>query len=150
MQCSPQPTFAERRPRRIGTGILVVCSALTFATFPGCSSGDGAPPRTWKHVMNDVDDAFDAMTDAIDRQPAGDLELAATKARTAAELVRLGYGPYVRADIEGFADLARRCESWLLSIALEADQGHAELARDLLHARDECKSCHDRSRARQW
>jgi hypothetical protein len=121
---------------------LGLCLSLAVACAT-TRSVDAEALRTWPQVMRAVDREFDMVLGAVDHDPPGDLEAAADAARRAAGLVRLGYGPHERKDVRDFARMARDCESWLLGIALEADQGHGALARELLLACDRCARCHD-------
>ncbi|MCR9243858.1 MAG: hypothetical protein NXI31_02420 [bacterium] len=124
---------------------------------PGAAGSGGRPveasaPTTWRQTMRRVDDQFDIIRRELLDSPAGSLRTAADAAKTSAALVRLGYGVHRRRDVKGFARLARDCESWLLRIAAEADQGRDAIARDLLRTGQplHCVKCHDAAGVRRW
>ncbi len=128
-----------RAPSLALPGLAVLAAAC--ATFAG---GSGPAGGTWVPSMQAIDAQFALVRHELDQRPQGDLEAAARAARTAAELVAEGYGRHERKDVPGFAALARACESWLLGLAFEADQGHGEIAREQLGQAERCVVCHDR------
>ena len=101
--------------------------------------------------MHEVDEQHKVLLKLLERQPIGDLDAVASAAERAAYLVRFGYGHFEQERVPNFASMARECESWLLHIALESRQGHAELARSALRAgKSHCKKCHDAAEKIQW
>lgn len=151
-------------PRHLG---LVAAAAIAAATF-GCKSDapQGPTPidasaqrnpapaaRSWLDVMDELDELTEQLKRDLQRRPRGDLEQVATRARTAAGLLRLGYSEseYDYPNVDGYSGYARAAETWLLEVALEADQGHGDIAADLFtkgrsrHCVD-CHEAHDASR----
>ncbi|MGE3175291.1 MAG: hypothetical protein AB7O97_21885 [Planctomycetota bacterium] len=128
---------------------LLATACASGGTRPG-TAASAAAPDGWAEVMRRVDEQFDVVQAAVAATPQGDLEAAAAAARRAAALVREGYGRFERRDVPGFAAMARDCESWLLAIAMEADHGHGDLARDRLRSADPCARCHDAAERRPW
>ncbi|GAB4143466.1 MAG: hypothetical protein Fur0037_11090 [Planctomycetota bacterium] len=79
----------------------------------------------------------------------GDPRAAAEAAREAAALFARGYGDLEQREVEGFANLARGAENWILQVGIDARQGLGDLAR----ARFEeglgahCVRCHEAARS---
>lgn len=122
-----------------------------LAFVAACAGGGAAADRApWRSTCRALDADFRIVRGELAQRSSGDLEAVARAARSAAERVRTGYGPDEQTNVPGFAALARDCESWLLGIALEADQGHGEIALDLLGKAERCTSCHQRSGVRPW
>ena len=99
----------------------------------------------WAPAMQELGQLRQTLQHTLLDTATGDLQLAADSAAAAAAIVREGYGRCERRDVPQFARFAREAESWLLQIGLEARQGHAELARELLRDgdRQHCQRCHD-------
>lgn len=122
---------------------------------PAASAAEAAapapPPATWKDAMLAVEGELDALRAALDAGPAGDLRTAAAAAARAAALMQLGYGPFEQPRVDGFAAMARDCESWLLGMALEARHGRAGLLREQLRAGEmHCVRCHEAGERVRW
>lgn len=120
----------------LGLGLAAACSA---AAAPAPQPAPG-----WRQLMQQVDADLAAVAVGLQEPAAGDLRVAAQRARAAADAVARGYGELERREVPGFAELARETESWLLQLGLEAGQGHVELARQLLRQGDQryCARCH--------
>ncbi|MFK7740207.1 MAG: hypothetical protein AB8H80_07775 [Planctomycetota bacterium] len=99
----------------------------------------------WQQSMDELGSISTQLDRWLLRRPRGSLQDVAAQARRAAELVREGYGAYEVAQVERFADYARDAERWLLQIAVEAKQGHADIAAEQLRSGRErhCVACHD-------
>lgn len=95
--------------------------------------------------MEHLDARFQTIKAALEPTPPGDLAAVTRAATEGAALVRLGYGVHRDRKVDGFAQMARECESWLLRIAAEAEQGHGGLAQDLFRGGEErhCTRCHE-------
>lgn len=127
--------------------LLAACTATEPPPTPtaAATAAEASARRGFADVMHRID----AQVQRLDRLllAAAPVELvdAAHAADATAELLRLGYGTFERADVEGFARLAHDAESWLLQVALEARQGHGQLAAELFRAGREqhCQRCHD-------
>jgi hypothetical protein len=120
------------------------CTAA--ATTPDAPPAGAAPAAsTWRARMLEVEGHVEHLERALLGMPQGDLVAAAAAARSAAAIVRDGYGKDEDKTVPGYARMARDAESWLLQVALEARSAHGELAADLFRAgrARHCASCHE-------
>ena len=107
---------------------------------------DAAPELpSWRAHMERVDGMCSELHRLLVERPQGDLKRASATARQAAAVLQLGYGPFERRDVPGYAGFARAAENWLLQVAIAARQGHGDLAADAFQEgrRRHCASCHD-------
>lgn len=137
------------RARRWPAVLLLAACTATEPAPPTTPTAGTAADASARRGFADVMHRVDAQVQRLDRLllAAAPVELvdAAHAADATAELLRLGYGTFERADVAGFARLAHDAESWLLQVALEARQGHGQLAAELFRAGREqhCQRCHD-------
>lgn len=122
---------------------VIACNAPPSATDVR-SQEASAKKDSWERVMAQVEDDRDVVDKLLNSDPQGDLDQVANAAEQAARLMRSGYGKHEQKQVENFANMARECESWLLKVAMEARQGHGELALAAFQAgRSNCTKCHD-------
>ena len=155
MTSSLHTTQPVRLPaRRLTTAVLAWVGLTIGCSMQGCQSTGGAPggsgdqqppvPASWKLVMRGLDKEIDTLHKALGDAANQDLVAAAAAARRGAGLIQHGYGKFENSSIEGFAKLARDCESWFLAIATEAGQGRAAMASELLSQTEvHCVRCHE-------
>lgn len=121
--------------------IVLLCLWLV-----GCAvaTADGPDGPSWKSLMSELEEDCEHLEQWLLKQPDGDLQRVADTAERAAAKVRLGYGVHEDHAVDGFATMARNCESWLLQVALEARGGHADLAADVFRGglKAHCNDCH--------
>lgn len=137
------------RLRPLSPALLLAAACSAPAGPPVVAAGSGpadataAATPTWKTAMTTVGEEYDALEKLLKR-PTGDLHRVTAAATHAADLLRLGYGRCEDKRVPGFAQHARAAESWLLQVALEARQGHADLAAAAFReGRDHCAHCHE-------
>lgn len=146
---SPSMPPPPRSPLALPSAVTAaLAAAVAFAA--ACATPGPSTAEQWRSTMQAVDGHWEVVDRELQRGASGDLQQVADAARAAAALVRRGYGPQELTRVPEFARMARDCESWLLAIALEADQGHGELARELVGKRERCAVCHDRAGKRPW
>ena len=96
-------------------------------------------------VMQQLDETCKDIDKRLLRQPTGDLNAVAARAKTAADQISLGYGSLDHKHVPDFASMSRDCQSWFLQIAIEAKNGRRMIAADLYRTgrMQHCARCHD-------
>ena len=129
---------------------LMVCLAswlvaCTVATTNQTNANDAFADMDWVDVMQDLNGATKDLSRWLLKRPQGDLREVAGRAQRAADQMRMGYGRFEDEQVPTFAQHARDAESWLVKIAIEARQGHGEIAAELYRTGrgTHCVDCHD-------
>jgi hypothetical protein len=127
--------------------LISACSSPEPAAPPNpVQAAAKAPaPKSLKAAMEGIEDDWHLIEKGLEANPLGDLRAMAAAAERCAAVMKLAYDPWEDKEVPNFAQYAREAESALLKFAMEAGQGHADLARDLgktLQAQH-CARCHD-------
>jgi hypothetical protein len=131
-------------PCRAAAASLCLLACTTVATAPRDPDGPPALP-TWRAHMERIEALCDDVQRLLPSTEPGDLKRASVAAREAAQAMQLGYRDFERRTVPGYARLARDAENWLLQVALEARQGHQELATAQFQQGrgTHCTQCHE-------
>jgi hypothetical protein len=129
--------------------LIAACSAPEPAApapeSPAPAAAQAPAPKSLKAAMEGIEKDFELIEKGLAANPVGDLRAIAGAAERCAAVMKLAYDPWEDKEVPKFAQYAREAESALLKLAMEAGQGHADLARDLgktLQAQH-CARCHD-------